>query len=177
MKEFFYYLFHFKKKELFLLPTQNGFVQFFRFLFVGGVATVVDIAIATASYEWMGLKQLYLSFFGFDGGLLLANAFGFTVGLITNYLLSIVWIFRHQNINRVKEFLSFTLIGLMGLSIKLGTVAVLERFVFNMDANFLGIFPMVTLVASLGTVVAFVWNFLARKLFLYSDKNIGRIKQ
>ncbi len=177
MKEFLYLLFHFKKDELFILPTENGFVQFFRFVFVGGIATVVDILIATASYEWLGLKALSLSLFGFDGGLLLANALGFIVGLVTNYLLSIVWIFRHQNINRMKEFLSFTVIGMIGLGIKLVVVGFLERFVFNMNAVLLGIIPMVTLVTALGTVVAFIWNFLARKLFLYSDKNIERIKQ
>ncbi len=177
MKEFLNLLFHFNTKALFVDPTQNGFVQFFRFVFVGGIATVVDILVATASYEWLGLKALSLSLLGFDGGLLLANALGFTVGLITNYSLSIVWVFRHQNINRVKEFLSFTVIGLMGLAIKLITVALLERFVFNMNSVFMGFLPMVTLVASIGTLVAFIWNFLARKLFLYSDKNIGRIQQ
>lgn len=177
MKEFFKLFLCFDTKALFVTPTNNGFVQFFRFVFVGGIATVVDILVATAAYEWLGLKSLSLSLLGFDGGLLLANALGFTVGLITNYCLSIVWVFRHQNINRVKEFLSFTAIGLMGLAIKLLTVGLLERFVFNMNALFLGFLPMVTLVASLGTLVAFIWNFLARKLFLYSDKNIGRIQQ
>ena len=175
MKEFLNLLFHFKTKELFVDPTDNGFVQFFRFIFVGGIATVVDILVATLTYEWMGLKALSLSLFGFDGGLLLANALGFVVGLATNYTLSIIWIFRYQNINRVKEFLSFALIGIMGLAIKLVTVGLLERFVFNMDTSLLGMVPMVTVVAAIGTVVAFVWNFLARKLFLYSDKNIERI--
>ncbi|MBR3844845.1 MAG: GtrA family protein [Clostridia bacterium] len=175
MKEFLYLLLHFKKNELFILPTENGFVQFFRFVFVGGIATVVDILIATATYEWLGLKSLELSLLGFDGGLLLANAFGFLIGLATNYILSIIWIFRYQNINRVKEFLSFALIGIMGLAIKLITVGLLERFVFNMNASLLGLVPMVTVVAAIGTLVAFIWNFLARKLFLYSDKNIERI--
>ncbi len=175
MKEFLHLLFHFKTKALFVDPTENGFVQFFRFVFVGGIATVVDILIATLTYEWLGLKTLSLSLFGFDGGLLLANALGFLVGLATNYTLSIIWIFRYQNINRVKEFLSFALIGIMGLAIKLITVGCLERFLFNMNASLLGIVPMVTVVAAIGTVVAFIWNFLARKLFLYSDKNIERI--
>ncbi len=175
MKEFLNLLLHFKTKELFVDPTENGFVQFFRFVFVGGIATVVDILIATLSYEWLGLKALSLSLFGFDGGLLLANALGFVIGLTTNYLLSIIWIFRYQNINRVKEFLSFALIGIMGLAIKLVTVGLLERFVFNMNVSLLGMIPMVTVVAAIGTLVAFVWNFLARKVFLYSEKNIERI--
>ena len=176
MKEFLTLLFHFNAKELFVTPTKNGFVQFFRFVFVGGIATVVDILAATAFYEWLGLKTVEATLFGFDLGLLLANALGFVLGLITNYMLSIIWIFKYKNINRVKEFLSFTLIGILGLLIKLLTVGLLERFVFSMDLLFLGFLPMVTVVAAIGTVVAFVWNFLARKLFLYSDKNLERME-
>lgn len=175
MKEFFNLLFHFKTKALFVDSTENGFVQFFRFVFVGGIATVVDIFIATITYEFMGLNALPLSFFGFDGGLLLANALGFLLGLTTNYTLSILWIFRYQNINRIKEFLSFALIGVMGLAIKLITVGILERFFLNINTTLLGLIPMVTVIAAIGTLVAFVWNFLARKLFLYSEKNIERI--
>ncbi len=175
MKEFLTLLLHFNTKALFVTPTENGFVQFFRFVFVGGIATVVDILVATVCYQWLGFNTLLPSVLGFDGGLLLANAMGFVLGLITNYLLSIVWVFRFQNINRVKEFLSFALIGLMGLAIKLITVGLLERFLLNMDVVILGILPMVTVVAAIGTLVAFVWNFLARKLFLYSNKNLERI--
>ena len=177
MKEFLTLLLHFKKDELFLQPTQNGFIQFFRFIFVGGIATVVDIAVATVTYEWMGLKAARLSFFGFDGGLLIANALGFLLGLAVNYCLSILWIFRNENINRLKEFLSFTLIGLAGLGIKLLVVAVLERYVFNMETVILGILPMVTLVSIIATLAAFIWNFAARKFILYNQKNMERLRK
>ena len=42
MREFFSLLFHGRMKALFLEPTTNSFIQFFRYLFVGGLATVVD---------------------------------------------------------------------------------------------------------------------------------------
>ncbi len=177
MKEFLHCLFHFKKEELFVAPTENGWIQFFRFVFVGGIATVVDILVATVTYEWMGLNNAHLPLLGFDGGLLLANGLGFLVGLITNYTLSVLWIFPYKNINRVKEFLSFTLIGIAGLGMKLLVVALLERFVFNMERVLLGFIPMVTLVAAIGTLVAFVWNFVARKFILYNQTNREKLSK
>ncbi len=177
LKEFLRLLFHFQTKALFVDDTRNGFVQFFRFVFVGGIATVVDIFTVTAAYEWCGLQNARLIWLGFDGGLLLAGALGFVVGLTVNYLLSIVWIFRHQNINRLKEFVSFALIGLVGLVIKLLITALLERFVFNMQAVVLHVIPMVTVVAAIGTLVAFVWNFAARKWLLYNRKSMERLKK
>lgn len=177
MREFLYLLFHFKKQELFILPTQNVFVQFFRFVFVGGIATVLDVAAATVAYEACGLQAAKWFISGFDAGALLASAIGFVLGLTVNYLLSIVWIFRNENINRVKEFLSFTLIGIAGLIIKLLTVALLERFVFDLSKALFGIIPMVTVVSCIATLVAFIWNFAARKFILYSGKNMEKLKK
>ena len=177
LKEFFRLLFRFDQKALFVTPTQNGFVQFFRFVFVGGIATVVDVFTVTVAYEWCGLQKANLLWFGFDGGLLIAGVIGFVLGLSVNYLLSIIWIFRYQNINRLKEFLSFALIGIVGLVVKLTVTALLERFVLNMEANVLGVIPMVTVVAAIGTIVAFVWNFAARKYLLYNRKNVERLKK
>jgi putative flippase GtrA len=177
MKEFLSLFFPFQKEALFLEPTENGFVQFFRFVFVGGIATVVDVAVVTLSYEVWGLQAAALTFLGFDAGALLAGTLGFLVGLTVNYLLSIVWIFRNSNINRVREFLSFALIGVVGLFIKLLCVGTLERFVFDLNDSFLGIIPMVTIVSCIATVVAFVWNFVAKKFILYSGKNRERLKK
>jgi putative flippase GtrA len=177
MKEFFSLLFGFQIKALFVSPTENSFVQFFRFLFVGGIATVVDVAVVTLSYETCGLGVADLSLFGFDLGALLASALGFVVGLAVNYLLSIVWIFRNQNIDRIKEFLSFALIGMIGLVVKLLTVALLERYVLDLSKTLLGLIPMVTVVSCIATLVAFVWNFVARKFILYSGKNMERLQK
>ncbi len=175
IKEFFGLLFHFRAKELFVTPTTNGFTQFFRFVFVGGIATVFDLLTVTLSYEVCGLQAADLHLLGFDIGALLANAAGFVVGLAVNYLLSVIFVFRYQDINRVKEFLSFALIGIIGLGIKLVTVALLERFALNLDLMVLGFIPMVTVVGAIGTLVAFLWNFAARKFGLYSKKNQERL--
>ncbi len=175
LAEFLKLLFRFRTKELFVTPTNNGFIQFFRFVFVGGIATVVDLLTVTLAYEICGLQAAKLYFIGFDVGALIASAIGFVVGLAVNYLLSVIWIFRFQNINRVKEFLSFAAIGIMGLIIKLVVVALLERFAVDLNQLIWGVLPMVTLVNAVGTMVAFIWNFAARKFILYGKKNKERL--
>lgn len=177
MKEFVSLLLHFRLKQLLILPTANTWIQFFRFLFVGGIATVADVFVVTVIYETFGLKTLAWQWLGLDWGLLVAGALGFAVGLAVNYFISIVWVFRNQNLNRVKEFLSFAVIGAIGLLIKLMVMAGLERYVFAMDDLLLGIVPMVTVVSVIATLVAFVWNFVARKFLLYSKKGVERLQK
>lgn len=45
MKEFLELLKRFDWEGLFITPTKNVFLQFFRYVFVGGIATVVDWGI------------------------------------------------------------------------------------------------------------------------------------
>ncbi len=170
LREFGRLLRRFDTDALFVKPTENAFVQFFRFIFVGGLAALVDLAVATLCYETFGLKAAQLTLWGFDAGALLANGAGFLLGLVVNYILSILWIFK-SNMNRVKEFTSFALIGLVGLGVKLAAVALLERFVFNLHAALFGVIPMVSVVNLIATFVAFLWNFTARKYFLYTERH------
>ena len=175
--EFVKLLFSFKVKDLFVTPTTNGFTQFFRFIFTGMIATLVDLAVATLLFEAGGLQAARWHLLGFDMGALVANGAGFLVGMTTNYLLTVVFVFRYQHLNRTKEFLSFSLIGIIGLMIKLVVVALLSRYALDLSDTLFGILPMVTVVSIMGTLVAFLWNFFARKYGLYSKKSRERLGQ
>ena len=170
-------LFPFQPKALFVTPTTNGFTQFFRFIFTGAIASLADLAVATLLFEAGGLEAAAWHILGFDVGALLANAAGFVVGLTVNYLLTVIFVFRYQNLNRAKEFLSFGAVGIIGLLIKLVTVALLSRYALDLSAQVLGCIPMVTVVSVIGTLVAFLWNFFARKYGLYSKKSRERLGQ
>ena len=110
MKHFFDLLFHFKFRELMVEPTDDGFIQFFRFIFVGGSATLVDI---------------------------------FTGWLFVTYI--------------IKSDVSF--FGLFSLS----------RDVLSVAVGFLIGVPFIVKSIA-GTLIAFIWNFAARKLFIYNKK-------
>ena len=60
---------------LFVEETNNTFIQFFRSLFVGGIATVADMAVLIFFRELFGMFE--------D----IAAVFGFIVGLAVNYII------------------------------------------------------------------------------------------
>ena len=99
-------------KKLFSGDTENTFIQFFRYCFVGGFATIVDWALSSLLF--------YLVFSG-SGYAALCNGLSFVAGLLVNYFLSTFWIFKQSKMqNRFLEFLSFAAIGVVGLLLTIG---------------------------------------------------------
>lgn len=142
-------------KKLFVGDTDNTLIQFFRYVFVGGFATVVD---------W-GLSALL--FYGIFGQHLavLCNGLSFVAGLIVNYFLSTFWIFKNSKIkNRLVEFLSFAAIGVVGLFITLGVTFGFEVMLSNVTS----LYQIIAKVVS--TAISFFWNFFARKFLLFNKK-------
>ena len=142
-------------KKLFVGDTDNTFIQFFRYVFVGGFATIID---------W-GLSAL-LFFLIFGGNLAVAaNGLSFVAGLIVNYFLSTFWIFKSSKIkNRFVEFLSFAAIGVVGLLITLGITWCFEAMLRDTTE----LYQIIAKVVS--TAVSFFWNFFARKFLLFNNK-------
>lgn len=140
-----------------LEPSASGRVQLFRSLVVGAVASVVDLAVMALCYEWVGLSDM------------LSTAAAFTVGLVVNFVITRLWVFTGSQMNGVTEFLTFAVIGVIGLALSMLIV-----WVFNgpiADARLLGswlpperyIYPgRLTAI-----VVVFFWNFLLRKFIVY----------
>ncbi len=149
MKEFFELLKKFDLKGIFITPTSNGFLQFFRYAFVGGIAAVIDFALLYVFTEWFHFHHMISAIIAFIGG------------LCTNFLLSKLLVFNKNAVeSRVKpvwEFLSYALIGVIGLGI-----TELILFVFTEK---IGIHYMISKL--IATIVVLIWNYLARKVFIY----------
>ena len=143
-------------KKLFYGKTDNTFIQFFRYLYVGGAATVVD---------W-GSSTLFFHFLFGEKYAVAANTIGFILGLITNFLISTVWVFDESNVkNKLAEFLSFAAIGVVGLLMTVGITALFEAKL----ADVTHWYQLIAKVISTG--VSFFWNFFARKYLLYNNKS------
>ncbi len=143
--------------------------EIFRFLLVGGLATVAD----------------YFTFWIFDAfvfpvswgtlALVLSTALGFCVGLLVNWVLSVRFVFRQTeekiSVRSTKPFLGFALIGVFGLIItELGVVLlvwVLPTFELFGGASFLGTAWEKWLAKILMTCLVLAWNYLARKIFIF----------
>ena len=148
---------------------QQLFLEIVRFLLVGGVATLTD----------------YLVFWIFDvfvfpvpwgtTALVLSTAFGFCVGLIVNWVLSVWFVFRETeekiSVCSKKYFLTFALIGLIGLLLtEVGVVLLvwaLPSFKLFGEATLFGTAWKKWFAKAIMTCLVLIWNYLGRKMFIF----------
>ena len=83
--------------SLFIAETNNTFIQFFRSLFVGGVATVADFAILIIFRELFHTSETVATVFGFIAGLTVNYVIS-TFEQLTNVLtfVAIVWFYLYR---------------------------------------------------------------------------------
>lgn len=136
----------FDLQKLFIEPTDNTLIQLFRYLFVGGTAFVVD-AGCLFLLEMIGLNYLIAAIFAFIGG------------LIVNFILSKMLVFKGSETNSSSgvEFLVYAVIGVIGLGL---TELILYLFTEKLSFYF-----MVSKI--IAAVIVLIWNFVARKVILY----------
>ena len=157
-------------KGLFVGKTDNTFIQFFRYCFVGGVAFLVDFGVLTFLVEVFGVPHVA------------AATISFIAGLATNYVLSTFWIFRNSKVdNKLAEFAIFALIGVVGLLINdaiiwlfqdiLGANLILGGFAENARYYIISGVQYYMAGKITATIVSFIWNFAARKIILFKKKN------
>ena len=136
--------------KLFKEETENTLIQLFRYGFVGGAAFLVDYGVLVLLTEVFGMHYL------------LSATISFILGLVTNYLLSVVWVFNNRTLgNRWAEFTVFAIIGVIGLG--------LNALIMYVCTDKMGIHYMISKIIS--TVIVFFWNFFARKFVLFKAKS------
>ena len=148
-------------KGLFSGETDNTLIQFFRYIFVGGFAFVVDAGILTLLVELAHCNEIA------------AATISFVLGLGVNYLLSTFWIFRSSSVsNRLAEFCIFAAIGVVGLLINAAIIWLFQDFMgpHRVFGSLLAVDKYYLVGKLVSTVVVFVWNFAARKVILYRKK-------
>ncbi|MBR3666690.1 MAG: GtrA family protein [Ruminococcus sp.] len=144
-------------KKLFVGDTDNTLIQFFRYVFVGGLAFVVDFALSYLLFRFVFNEKKE---FGWT-----ANALSFIAGLVVNYLISTFWIFKTSKVdNKIVEFISFAAIGVVGLLITIGITVLFEKWLGDTTH----LFQIIAKIVS--TAASFLWNFFARKILLFTKK-------
>jgi putative flippase GtrA len=152
------------KKELFW--------EIFRFLLVGGTATVFDYAVTYLFFHFILPESLIGYFFATT----ISVIFGFTCGLLINWFLSVHFVFRavkdKVESTSKKAFLVFTLIGVIGLGITwvgMLFVKLLPAFkIFGVE-NFLGEPRKWWMMKVIMTCIVLVWNYVGRKIFVFKS--------
>ena len=130
-------------KHLLFGSSNNTLIQFFRYFWVGGSSAIVDLAIFST--------LVYLV----DAHWLLAAIAGYSIGIVWNYVVSIIWIFKSKNIK--KELLLVFSIGMGGLLL---TWALLYVFIDLWLWN--------NILAKMASqILILVWNFGLRKWLVF----------
>lgn len=132
---------------VFVAPTNNWMLQLFRYGFVGGVAFAVDYGTLFGLTNYAGVPYLW------------SAAIAFILGLVTNYLISISWVFQHSGkMNVWQEFTFFAIIGVIGLG--------LNELIMYVGTDMMHLHYMISKLIS--TAIVFFWNFFARKFILFN---------
>lgn len=128
--------------------SNNTLIQFLRFCVVGTVATAVDMGIFFILTEKLGIYYL------------ISNIFSFICGLLTNFVLSYIWVFTKKGESKkIYDFTLFSAIGLVGLGFNSAIIFMLVEFLrmWEMYAK------------AIATGVVLFWNFFARKKFVFDN--------
>jgi putative flippase GtrA len=133
-------------KRLFFERTEDTKIQFFRYIFVGGVATIID----------MGSLYVFTSMAGIH--YLISAAIAFVFGVMANYLMSIVWVFKTTG-NFKREITLFVIIGLGGL--------ILNEIIIWLLVEKVSLYYMIA--KAIAVVIVLVWNFGMRKKFVFAQ--------
>ncbi len=132
--------------KLFKEPANSIFIQFFRYLFVGGTAFIVDFSLL-----YILTDILYIHY-------LISAGISFICGLLINYFLSISWVFSQRKLtSQLSELLLFAFIGCIGLA--------LTSVLMWLFTDKTGLYYLFSKIIT--TILVMIWNFLARKFILF----------
>ena len=134
--------------KIIIKKTNNGFIQFVRYGLVSVIALAVDFGGMVLLVELFSIHYL------------VAATVSFISGLVVNYLLSRAWVFTDRKYeSRVKEFIVFTGIGIVGL--------LLNNSIMWLAVEKIGIYYIFSKI--IATILVFFWNFGLRKMLVFKE--------
>ena len=119
-------------------------IQLIKFGIVGVIATLIDLAVLMLLKEFMHVDVLA------------ASAVAFSVSVIANYLLSMLFVFKSRGNSKVKEFLVFVILSIGGL--------LLNQFIMWIGTEIMTAYYL--WVKAFALVFVPIYNFITRKIFL-----------
>ena len=119
-------------------------MQLIKFGIVGVIATLIDLAVLMVLKEFMKVDVLA------------ASAVAFSVSVIANYILSMLFVFESSGNSKVKEFLVFVVLSIGGL--------LLNQLIMWIGTEIMTAYYL--WVKAFALVFVPIYNFITRKIFL-----------
>ena len=130
-------------KKLLFNPTEDKYITLFRYLFFGGVVTVLNII----------LLYLFVEFLNFS--YVLANVISMIICITITYILSKKYIFTKKvSIGVKKEFISYIVIAIISI--------IIDTTVLNLLTKKLAIYYLISKI--LATIVSTLSNYIMKKI-------------
>ena len=135
-----------KKKNISLNKQQEELmIQIFKFIVVGGIATVIDWIIYFVLYHFVKIEPI------------IANIISFAVSVVYNYWASCKYVFKvNKEKSRARQFVEFIVFAVIGLLIN-------EVIIWGLHNELEWNAMLVKIIA---TAIVMVFNFVTRKKFL-----------
>lgn len=153
------------------LLNKNNQAEIFRFIIVGVICTLVDFLVS-ALVQYIIYPRgevITVWFFQLTSNILVASLAGFIFGVITNYILSIILVFKNVENTKTsrsfKGFIVFVLLSTLGFLINYG-IKELGNLIIPMADHFFWF----VLVFGFATFIVLIYNYITRKLFLFKPK-------
>ena len=125
--------------------SRNLFQQIIKFGFVGGTAFFIDAGVLFILTEFFNIHYL------------ISGAISFTASVISNYILSVRWVFdARTDVNKAQELTVFIGLSVIGLG--------LNQVLMWIFVDKLNIYYMLSKI--IATAIVMVYNFITRKLFI-----------
>ena len=132
-------LFHIKVDK----KTEKLFIQIFKFVIVGGIATAIDFLLLFVFKDVFHIQVI------------ISNTLSFCISLVYNYIASVSWVF---DVNRKKDpkrnFIIFLIFSIIGL--------IINDLIMYLLINTLNTF----ISKIIATSIVMIFNFVTRKKFL-----------
>ena len=119
-------------------------IQLIKFGIVGVIATLIDLAVLMLLKEFMQVDVL------------VASAVAFSVSVIANYILSMLFVFKGSENSKVKELIVFVALSIGGL--------LLNQFIMWLGTEIMTAYYL--WVKAFALVFVPIYNFITRKIFL-----------
>ena len=141
---------------------KENLMEFLRYVLIGGISALVDMGV-----NYLCLYHIFHATKDDKLPVALSVTFGFIVGLIVNYVLSNIFVFRKEEQKEkgktLSAFLIYAGVGIVGYFLTVGLTLLGTRFIGEEGIWYL-------LMTAVVKGIVLVWNYLGRKILVYRGK-------